>query len=307
MEDTPKNSWSRLYELLRRAFFEFEKDRCFILAGAVAYFGLFSIFPLMLLVLAAAGSLLGSEGDATKALLDLVTVYLPGAVPTARNLLQTLADSHGLLNGIALLGLLWAGSQILFYLELAMDLAWDCQPRPWWKSRLRSILFLIFILVLLAGYLFVSIASLAQMLIAKLPGYEWLSTDLLLSMSLWLSSIGLSFLVFVLMNRFLPNCTVSWRAASTGGLVSAGLLEVARVAFAFYLSNFAEYNILFGSIGGLFVLIMWSYYAALAVLIGAEIASEFEEVFFDVPRCERRNPSALSKTDEKKRAAKPLV
>jgi membrane protein len=280
----------RLRELLRRLIREFEEDRCFVLAGAVAYFGLFSLFPLMLLTLAAAGRVLGSESQAAEGLLELVSVYLPGALQTVRSFLNTLVNSHGLLNGLAIFGLLWAGSQIVFYLEQAMDLAWDCQHRPWWKSRLRSILFLVLAQALVAGYLLLSLASWAQMVIGKLPGYEWLSQEFLLSTSLWLTSLALSVLVFVLMNRFLPNCQVSWRAALFGGLVSATLLELARLAFTYYLRNFAAYNLLYGSIGGLLVLIMWSYYAALVVLVGAELASEFEDVFFGTPRCQKRQP-----------------
>ena len=282
---------SRVRELLVRLYKEFNEDRGFVLSGAVAYFGIFSVFPLVLLTLAAAGRVLGSEKEAAVAVLELVSVYLPGAVQAARSLVKTLSTSHGFLNGLAIVGLLWSGSQILYYLELAMNLAWDCKPRPWWKSRLRSILFLILAQVLMAGYLLLSIAGLAQGLISRLPGYEWLSVDFLLSASLWVTSLALSVLVFVLMNRFLPNCVVSWRAALFGGLVSASLLEVARIAFTYYLRNFAGYNLLYGSIGGFFILITWSYYAAVVTLVGAELASEFEEVFLDIPRCEHRAPT----------------
>lgn len=283
--------WARTKTLSTRLVKEFEEDKCFVLAGAVAYFGIFSVFPLLLLSLSAAGRVLGSETEAAKAILDFVSVYLPGALKAARSLLNTLSSSHGLLNGLAVLGLLWSGSQILFYLELAMNLAWDCRPRSWWWSRVRSILFLLLAQGLMVGYFLLSIASLAQALIARLPGYEWLSVDFLLTASLWLTSVSFSFLVFVLMNRFLPNCTVSWRAACVGGFVSATLLEIARMAFGYFLSNFAGYNLLYGSIGGFFVLITWSYYAAIVTLVGAELASEVEEVYFDIPRCDDRHPS----------------
>lgn len=286
METSP---WERLKTLAGRAYHEFNEDKCFVLAGSVAYFGLFSFFPVVLLTLAAAGRVLGSEVEAAGALVEFFSDYLPGGVSTARSMVGSLVGSHGLVSGLALLGLLWAGSQILYYLEIAMNLAWDCPPRPWWQSRVRSILFLLMAQALSVAYFLISIASVARRLIGKLPGYEWLNSDQLLEFSLWFVSFGLSLLVFVLLNRFLPNCTVSWKAGLFGGLVSATLMEFARFGFRLYLVNFANYNLLYGSIGGLFVLVMWSYYAALITLLGAELASEVEEVIFDIPRCDRRH------------------
>ncbi len=281
--------WERLKQLGSRAYREFIDDKCFVLAGSVAYFGLFSFFPLALLTLAAVGRVLGSEDKAAGALIEFFGDYLPGGLATAQSMVGSLVDSHGLLNWLAMLGLLWAGSQILYYLEIAMNLAWDCAPRPWWQSRMRSVLFLLMAQGLAAAHFLLSIASLARRLIGKLPGYEWLNSDQLLEFSLWFVSFGLSLLVFVMLNRFLPNCTVSWKAGLFGGLVSAGLMEVARFGFRHYLENFANYNLLYGSIGGLFVLVMWAYYAALITLLGAELASEVEETVFGIPRCNRRH------------------
>jgi membrane protein len=285
-----KRFYKNLKLLLQKSYEEFSDDNCSALAGAVAYFGLFSLFPLTLLTLGVAGRFLGSEEKAKVAVMGFLSDYLPGAVSTAHGLVHKLGASHGLLSGLAIIGLVWAGSQILYYTEMAMNLAWDCNPRPWWKSRLRSIGFLLLAQLLILGYLFLSVVNLAKTLVSKLPGYSWLSTDLLLSFSLWFVPFVLSLMVFVALNKFLPNCFVSWRAALFGGLITATLFEMARLGFRFYLSGYANYDVLYGSIGGLFILVMWAYYGALAMLLGAELASEVEEVFWEIPRTDCRDP-----------------
>lgn len=283
----------KLGELIRRTYREFTEDGGPVMAAAVAYFGLLSVFPLLLLTLTIMGRMLGSELEAKEALASSASDLLPGGHQTVHSMIGTLVGSHGFLSGLALVGLVWTGSQILYYLEVAMNRAWDCPPRPWWQSRLRSIGFLIIAEVAVVVYFGISVVSLAKKALATLPGYSWLSTDLLLSGMLWLTSFLLSLLVLVALNRFLPNHDVSWTAAFVGGAVSAVLFEAARLSFRYYLNEYASYDLLYGSIGGMVIIMVWTYYGAAITLIGAELASELEEVFLDRERERHRTSRAL--------------
>ncbi len=77
----------------------------------------------------------------------------------------------------------------------------------------------------------------------------------------------------VLLNRYLPFTVVRWRAALFGGLVSAILLEIAKVGFGFYATRFAlrTYDTMYGSLAVLPILVVWSYVSWMVVLLGAQI------------------------------------
>lgn len=275
---------TKVRELLVRTFREFYADDGPIIAAAVAYFGIVSVFPIMLLTLAGAGHFLGSAEEAKGKLIQFVGEFLPGALDTVNDVIETLVSSQGIVSGIALIGLIWAGSQALFFLEVAMNLAWDCQPRVWWKSRLRAIGLTLLGQFLLIFYVGISALSLARSLVSRVPGMDWLSGGAFLP---WLVSFLISMVVFILLNRLLPNRPVNWRAAAFGGTVTAVLFELARVGFGYYLENYANFDVLYGSIGGLVILVMWMYYGAITILVGAEMASEMEEVFLGIERSKR--------------------
>lgn len=91
--------------------------------------------------------------------------------------------------------------------------------------------------------------------------------------SLAITPVVTSSLGLILLNRFLPNQTVRWRAAVVGGLLSAALFEFGKIAFGEYLSMVAinTYEGIYGSLAILPVFVVWAYLSWLIVLLGAEI------------------------------------
>jgi len=79
--------------------------------------------------------------------------------------------------------------------------------------------------------------------------------------------------VFVLCYLILPDRRIGWRPALIGGVAAGMLWELAKQGFAFYVANFVDYNSIYGSLGGLVILVMWVYLSAVMLLLGAEVAS----------------------------------
>jgi membrane protein len=133
--------------------------------------------------------------------------------------------------------------------------------RIWRITRRRSLLvrFTMFYTLATLGPLLM-IVSLAEPMLARVSG--------LLATPLITTSLGL-----VLLNRYLPFTAVRWRAALIGGLVSAILLEIAKVIFGFYATSFAlrTYDTVYGSLAVLPILVLWSYVSWMVVLLGAEL------------------------------------
>ncbi|MEE3014226.1 MAG: YhjD/YihY/BrkB family envelope integrity protein, partial [Chloroflexota bacterium] len=81
--------------------------------------------------------------------------------------------------------------------------------------------------------------------------------------------------VFLLLYRFVPNCKTYWRYVWTGAVVAAILFEVSKGIFMWYLANVANYELIYGSVASMMVLLSWAYVSAFILILGAEISSEY--------------------------------
>jgi membrane protein len=88
----------------------------------------------------------------------------------------------------------------------------------------------------------------------------------------------LSFIVFMLIYRYVPNAPASFRDVWPGALLAAVLFEVLKNVFAIYIANFNNYDVAYGALGGILLFLMWTYLTSNILLIGAELASEYPRV-----------------------------
>lgn len=263
------NILGKSWAYLKRLNSSIGKDRVSTWAAAISFYVMLCAFPLLLLAVAAAAQFLGSSDTALHKVMGLVSGASPSSVDLVQGILQELIKSRGALGLIGALALLWTGSQLNVTLEAALNAAWGAPPRPYWESRLLALGFVVLLLAL-------GLSSLGlSWVMAALRG-----TDLLgLGRQQWLWSVAglllpllLSFALFLLIYKILPNIRVSWKTAALGAAFAALAWELAKQAFGFYLNRFANYASLYGSLAGIIILVVWVYYSAMIILIGAEIA-----------------------------------
>ena len=159
--------------------------------------------------------------------------------------------------------------------------AWGIhRARPFHISRLRHLISLAFFGILLMT--FVAGSSTLEILQRQdlgIPGQriflEAGMGQLLLQLTSWL----VTFIIFIVIYRFVPNCRVFWRHIWLGAAVATVLLETAKIAFTWYLTNYANYNQLYGSLASAIVFLFWVYVAALILILGAEICSQYQNIY----------------------------
>ena len=98
------------------------------------------------------------------------------------------------------------------------------------------------------------------------------------------TSLVLSFLAFSLLYWLAPNRTVRFRYLWPGALFAALAFEGLKFGFAVYLTNFANYEVVYGALGGVVVLLFWVFLSANILILGAEIANEVPHVLYEEPR-----------------------
>lgn len=261
-----------------RVFKELGDDDAAHLSAGVAYYSVFSVFPLLLGLLAISGTVFTSI-TLQEQFLDYVTESMPGSKEFVSKNIEELVRFRGALGIGAILGLLWSGSSAFGAMSRAINRAWDIdKDRPFYVAKTLHI-----IIALGVGMLFLlsSFASVAIELLSNysrnlgLPGHEFFLSfglgNLMLNAVPWAITLA----VFLLLYRFVPNCKTYWRYVWTGAVVAAILFEASKGIFMWYLVNIANYELIYGSVASMMVLMSWAYVSAFILILGAEISSEY--------------------------------
>jgi len=261
-----------------RVFKELGDDDAAHLSAGVAYYSVFSVFPLLLGLLAISGTVFTSI-TLQEQFLDYVTESMPGSKEFVTTNIEELVRFRGALGIGAILGLLWSGSSAFGAMSRAINRAWDVdKDRPFYVAKTLHI-----IIALGVGILFLlsSFASVAIELLLNysrdlgLTGHEFFLDFGLGNLMLKALPWSITLAVFLLLYRFVPNCKTYWRYVWTGAVVAAILFEASKGIFMWYLVNVANYELIYGSVASMMVLMSWAYVSAFILILGAEISSEY--------------------------------
>jgi membrane protein len=236
-----------------------------ISAASIAYFAIFSLFPLILLSIAIASFSLGSLMDQ-----HLIVQRLEFIAPALGQLFGENIDEIILARGpitiVSLISLIWSASTIIFILTVTLNGIWgNKRSRPVWKRRGLSILF---VLIFVGPTLF--LASFAGSMMTNLR--TWLPAQIL---PLWggigfVVAILLDVALFMVLYIFLPRGSATWREVFPGAIAAGLLWEVAKKAFLFFVSTYVSLtNLVYGSVAAIIAILTWAYLSGLIFLFGA--------------------------------------
>lgn len=293
---TLRNGWPRLLGaaeaigvLLRDAGVRWSDDACYRLGASLAYYALFSLFPLALIALTAIGVFLG-DGDSVR---QHLIAFVGGTTsPESRVLLdQTLQSmqTHRTARGIgAIVGaltLLLGASGVFSELQSSLNLIWRVKAASQsgiWASLLYALRAKVYsFAVVLAA----AIALLASLILSTALGTAGSGTFALQVgvRVFWrileaCGSVGLLALLLAATYRIVPQTRVVWRDVLGAALFTSFLLSGLKYLLAWYLAHLTSYAA-YGAVGGVLGLLTWIYLATLVVLYGAEFSRLYAERF----------------------------
>lgn len=245
------------------------QDRASVLAAALSYYTLLSLFPLLLFILAMSSLFLASE-QALRAVTVFVSEYLPVGATLVRTNLEEVTRLRGPLTVVAAAGFMWSASGAFDLLQLGMNRAFRVhRPRPLWKQRAVSILMVIAIAVLF-GLSFLWTVSLRVAVHYRILARGNATVDYIGP----IAGIILGFVIFGLIYRYIPHDPhVRWRNVWIPAALASLFWEGAKLGFAWYLTNLALLNLVYGSVGAIIAVMLWGYISAVILLLGAELAA----------------------------------
>ena len=261
----------------------FNDDKAQRLAAAIAYSTIFSIAPLFIVLVAIVGGILdarGAHGGHASALNALLVQIRRSAGPGAADAVKALVATsfnkpkEGLIAQI--LGWIFfvlGASGLFAALQDALNAVWHVEStKGGWKQMLRD-RFASFGMIVVVGFLlivtFVANAALAFLNAHVLNHVAIAANPAFLTIVDQAVSIAMSTVIFALIFKVLPDVDIAWRDVWLGALVTAVLFVVGEALIGLYIAH-AGIASAYGAAGSLLVALIWIYYSALILLLGAE-------------------------------------
>jgi len=263
--------------ILSHSLHQFHENDLFTSAAAMSYFGLMTLFPALLLMLA-----LSNKITAANELINHAVDVYPGSRVFLRETLRSFSSvSTGVLISCFTV-VLWAGSWVFAVIERALNRIWGATSRAFWHGRALTIGMIGIIGLLLA--LSVGITSVVvalRQMAGNLSPRQIVRYPILLSAGsvFWQGiyatvSFLVTVLLFVVIYRFMPKAEVSLRDTLPGAVLGGLLWEIAKYVFAWSL-NYFHYDQIYGSVGAVVAVLSWSYVSSLILLFGAQLTAVF--------------------------------
>jgi membrane protein len=264
-------------KIISHTLHQFHEHDLFTSAAAMSYFGLLTLFPALLLMLAlsnwvAAGS---------QMLTHIVSTY-PGSGKFLRETIQSLSDVGIGVIITCVLVVVWAGSWVFAVVERALNRIWGTTSRTFLHGRALTIGMIGIVgLLLAASVLVTSVLVSLQQLASRLSPRQlermtWLMP---LGSAFWqlvfaMTSILVTITLFAVVYRFMPNTRVTLRDTLPGAVLGGLLWETSKYIFAWSLHYF-HYDEIYGSVGAVVAVLTWGYVSSLVLLFGAQLTAVF--------------------------------
>lgn len=251
------------------------KSNAFAHAGALAFFTLFSMAPVMIIAVTIVGWFLG-EGRAREYIAEQIEAAMgPEATTAIFNAVERAELDHtGILPTlIGVLIMLIGATTVFGQMQTALNQIWDAKERPrtasgLWKlikTRLLSLTIVLVVGFVLLVSLALSVALRSIIAFAEqwlpMPGFFLIGVEIVLSLSVATA-------LFAAMFKVLPDVVLSWRDVVAGAFVTAVLFTLGRSLIAMYLTYTATAST-YGAAGSLVIVLLWVNYSSLILLFGA--------------------------------------
>jgi membrane protein len=270
--------WQTIPNMARAAVVGFLNDGAISHAAAMAFYAATSLAPVLLIVIAIAGLVVGHEAAELAVSAQLAGLLGPQGADLIAAIVQGAADTDtGVFASIiAVVTLVASASGVFGEMQTSLNQIWKVEPQSFTVSTLIRARAASLGLVAALGFLLLvslvasaAISGLGEVINRLLPFGTWV-----LSIINMIVSVGLIALLFGGIYKVLPDRTLAWRDVRFAALITAVLFTIGKSLIGWYLGTSAVASS-YGAAGSLIVLLLWVFYSSAIFLFGAEIARAF--------------------------------
>ena len=274
------------FNIIKQTITEFGEDRIMKLSASLTYYALFSLSPLILIVISSASLFFKKDAIENRMYYELKNIVGPDVALAVQNFVTNSTISGD--SSVALyigIGVLIFGSTTMFTdMQDSLNLIWrvEAVPRRAWLKFIinRGLSFLI---ILALGLVLISTVILNSILMSfgeEIFSLFNLDTIITKTSVVFLNnglSITISILIFYILFKVLPDARIKTKPAFVGAIFTAILFFLAKYFIGIYIAN-SKYSTIFGSAGSLVILLLWIYYVATIIYLGAKFTKVYAEM-----------------------------
>jgi membrane protein len=279
-----KITWKGIWGLLKDTFTGFADDKVVKLSGALAYFTVFSIGPMLIVIIFFADIFYGRaaiEGTVFSQIKGLVGGSV--ALQIQETIKSASLSGKGTVTGIfGVITLLIGATTVFAEIQDSINTIWGLKPKPkkgWVKMLLNRLLsfsivvslgFLLLVSLIITGL----VEALSDHLVKVFPD---LAVLVIYVMNL-LVTFSVVTLLFAIIFKALPDAKIKWRDVITGAMVTAVLFMLGKFAITFYIGS-SNVSTAYGTAGSLVILLLWIYYSSIILYFGAEFTKAYATTY----------------------------
>lgn len=271
------NYFDRLIRIVKGSFLTFVLTKGTESAAALAFYTLFSLFPLLLTVVAV-GSFFMDQSVVERTLINLLPTMIPVSQDFIISNVQQVFTNRGAITILAFLGLIWSGTSVFTVIIRNINSAWpEAAPRSYIRMRLWSMAIVAALAILLIISSFT--ITFKNLMVNLGLGQLIVEVGTFFSSALFVTIFPnlIRMVIFFGLYYWTPQIKVKKMAALIGAVVTAIIWQLISTLFSSYLgSALARYEVIYGSLGKIVVLLSWIYFSAYIVLWGAHLTSSID-------------------------------
>lgn len=274
----PRLKYLTWREFARRFWKEIEEDTVTDLAAQLSYYFIFSLFPFLFFLVTLVAYMPFAPG-AVDAMMDRIRPLVPGDAlgVVSQHLNSIVGETRPKLLTVGLVVALWTASRGVDALRKALNLAYDVsESRPYWKTQGLALLVtllggllipLSFTILLLGGRVGSWVADKLELVDEFHLVWSWLR---------WPFTAALVMLMLSLCYYLLPDVRQRFKYITPGSVIGTLAWLGSTWGFTQYVEHFGKYDVTYGSIGGVVVLLLWLYISGLIFILGGELNAILE-------------------------------
>jgi len=286
-----KEYLKQLWKVLIATFSGFSNDNGLKFSASLAYYTVFSLAPLLLLILSLAGIFL-KDDSYRKDFYDQIQHYIgkQGTLQIQSTMnSQDITGKSGIGLGISIVTLLLGASSIFIEIQDSLNIIWrvKAKPKKGWVKMLKN-RFLSFSLIVSLGFLLLAsllvniiISAISDKIVAFLPRLLGkglagvVGETFLFTVNFGITLVVISVL-FGIIFKVLPDVKIKWKDVRSGAIFTAILFILGQYIISLYIQYTAQGSV-YGTAGSLIVILVWIYYTAAILYIGAEFTQVYAE------------------------------
>ncbi len=275
-----KGSW----KVLKKTFTGFNEDNVLKLSGALAYYTVFSMGPLLIVIISILGFFLGQEAVEGKVYGTLNSFMGSDAASQLQQIIRNAAvsDRGAFAATIGVITLVIGATTVFAEIQDSINTIWGIKPKPK-RGWLRMIInrLLSFSVIISLGFILLVSLVVTTLIDGFSQGLQQQFPDVAITVfyiANYIISVAVISLIFAVIYKVLPDAKIQWKDVWPGSIAAAVLFLAGKFGVSFYISQ-TEVGSTFGAAGSLVILLLWTYFSAVVLYIGAEFTKAYSMVY----------------------------